>query len=52
MCERNTGNVNFIDLTFDGDKRLTAGRQRYRVNNDIIFWLKSGFIVYIHMNQM
>ena len=52
MHERNDWNADLIDLTFDGDQRLIAGRRIYCINNDTVFRFNSGLIFDIHTNQM
>ena len=52
MYESNTRNANLLDLTFDGDQRLIYGWRIYPVNDDIVFRLNTGSIIYIYTNQM
>ena len=47
IYESNPRNDNFGDLRFDGDRSLITRRKIYHINNDIIFGLNNGSIVYV-----
>ena len=43
-------NYDFDDLPFDGNERLIAEQQIYRINDDIVFRSKNGSSVYVKKN--
>ena len=46
MYESYPQNDDFVALSFDGDQRLIYGRRIYCVNDDIVFSLNNGSIIY------
>ena len=47
IYESNPRNANFDYLPFYGDKILISRRRIYHINDDIVFRLKNGSIVYV-----
>ena len=52
MYESYPQNDDFFALSFDGDQRLISWRRIYSVNDDIVFCLNNGSIVYMYTNIM
>ena len=50
IYKSNPQNAYFDDLPFDGDEKLISRRRIYGINDDIVFMLNNGLIVYVYTN--
>ena len=52
MYESNPRHTDFDDLPFDGYERFITRQRLYCINDNIVFGLKSGYIVYVYTNRI